>query len=568
MSKRYGWKIGTLLRQVPLFALTLLATAPAYAQAPAGRPAEAGRIEQRFEPETNPEKPKASPVVPAVPEPAPLSGPGGTFNLAAVDIEGATAYSADELAAIYQPFLARTTDLAGVQQLLDKITNKYRDDGYFLSRAEAMPQDLQLGVLHVKVVEGFIDTVSFEGIDAKDQTLLKAMAAPITDERPARLSTLERHLMLMQDLPGITVAPKLAARDDAAGAYGLVVEVTQRRVEASLHLDNHGSSQVGPLQQYGTVALDGVLGEGTRTRSTVALTPANPRELNYVQLAHDIPLRTEGTRLILDASFAKVRSAGSPAMADVKTESFFAHAILSHPLARSRQQTLTLAGQFDVESVQQLQPSVFAYHDQLRVLRLGLTEQLNDDFGGSNLLSVQVSHGLDTLGASGANDPNVSRAGGRADFTKVVLNGVRRQAIGSLWAVQLSAQMQRSATPLLLTEQMGIGGDRFGRGFDPSAITGDDGAAGASELQFSQSLSNEIVPWYQLFAFFDAGETYFHSVNASGRQSLAATGGGVRLRLGTHLSGEVMVAVPVAHDVVPGNARKGNSFYFSLNADL
>jgi hemolysin activation/secretion protein len=558
-----------MLGYVCLAVIASAMSVPAYAQAPAGRPAGAGRIEQRFEAEPATEQPKAPlPSIPAAPQPKLPAGPGGSFNLAAVDIEGTTVYSADELAALYQPFLARETDLAGVQRLIDAITDKYRADGYFLSRAEALPQDLQLGVLQVKVIEGFIETVSFDGVAPQDQTPFQGMAARITEQRPARLATLERYLLLMQDTPGVSVTPRLAARDDTTGAYALVVQISKRTVEASLHFDNYGSSLVGPLQQSGSIALNGIIGEGTRTRATVAFTPADPHELKYIELAHDIPLRTEGTRLILNASLGKVHSAGSPSEPDVKTDSFFARMILTHPLIRTRKQTLSLAGQFDVESVQQLQPQLFAYHDQLRVLRVSATEQLIDDFGGTNLFSAQLSHGLDTLGASGTNDPNVSRAGGRADFTKINFTAGRRQVISPMWAMQFGAQVQRSATPLLLTEQVGVGGDRFGRGFDPSAITGDDGEAGASELQFSHDTGNDIVPWYQLFVFLDAGETYFHGINGAGRQSLAATGTGIRLKLGHYLSGEFMVTFPVAQDVAAGNSRKGNSLYFSLNADL
>ena len=553
---------------IALVATLLFGVGHARAQAPARAPADPGRIEQRFTPDTPTEAPRI-PAIPSVPEQAPAQpGPSGTFVLAAVDIEGVTVYQPNDLVPLYEPYLARAIDLAGVQRILEAITAKYRDDGYFLSRAEAGAQDLKLGVLHVTVIEGHIADVSFAGISETEQAPLRDFARRITEQNPARLATLERYLLLMQDTPGIMVSPSLKPLDDASGAYALVVHVDRKPVDASLHLDNRGTSLVGPIQQAASIALNGVLQDGARTRATIAVTPGDIRELKYIDLSHDIALRSEGTRLILDASFGEVRSAGSPSQTDIKNDSTFLKATLQHPIIRSRAQTLTVQAEIDDEDSQQLTPQISAYHDKLRVLRVGVTEQIADGWGGTNLVNVQVSQGLDVLGASGPNKTGVSRAGGRDDFTKLNIFALRRQALWGDWAVQVAAQMQRAKSPLFLTEQFGIGGDRFGRAFDPSEITGDDGESASAELQGTRDTGNSVVPWIQYFAFVDGGETSFHSTGTPGRQDIASTGGGIRLRVYRNYSGEFLVAFPLMQHVTNGNSRRGNSFYFSVNADF
>ncbi len=104
-----------------------------------------------------------------------------------------------------------------------------------------------------------------------------------------------------------------------------------------------------------------------------------------------------------------------------------------------------------------------------------------DAHGGRNLFKGELSQGLDVLGASSEGRPNPSREGGRTDFTKLQLDAQRVQDLG--WITPnleryLAATGQTSfGQPLLSPEQFGVGGNTFGRDYDPSEIAGDSGSA-------------------------------------------------------------------------------------------
>jgi hemolysin activation/secretion protein len=120
-------------------AMAIMAAPIASAQTSSGAATDAGRIEQRFTPQT-PRPAPGLPELPAAPLPSPATpGKAGAFMLASVDIEGSSVYQPSDLVPIYEPFLGHMTDLAGVQKIVEAITAKYRSDGYFLSRAEAPP---------------------------------------------------------------------------------------------------------------------------------------------------------------------------------------------------------------------------------------------------------------------------------------------------------------------------------------------------------------------------------------------------------------------------------------------
>jgi hemolysin activation/secretion protein len=124
---------------------------------------------------------------------------------------------------------------------------------------------------------------------------------------------------------------------------------------------------------------------------------------------------------------------------------------------------------------------------------------------------------------------------------------------------------QKSFSPLLLTEQFGLGGDHFGRGFDPSEITGDDGVAGAVELQYTRDPGLSFLKSYQLFTFYDAGAVW-QRAPGSGHQSLSSVGGGVRLWLPHGLDAEVEVTHPLWQRIDIDQRRKGTEALFSVTA--
>jgi len=66
--------------------------------------------------------------------------------LIAVFVDGATIYNAQELATLYADRLGREADLTALVALAEDITARYREDGYFLSRAVIPEAALHDGV--------------------------------------------------------------------------------------------------------------------------------------------------------------------------------------------------------------------------------------------------------------------------------------------------------------------------------------------------------------------------------------------------------------------------------------
>jgi hemolysin activation/secretion protein len=169
---------------------------------------------------------------------------------------------------------------------------------------------------------------------------------------------------------------------------------------------------------------------------------------------------------------------------------------LSHPFIRSREQNLladisftlrnSIADQFALPS--ETRP-VSSYDDRIRVFRAGASYDTKDDWSGSDFIRLEMSQGATIFDASqdGALT-DVSRPGGRTMFTKGTLDASRLQSLATI-TPGLNVLTAMSAgwsfgQSLLASEQFGVGGSQFGRGYDPSELTGVYGAAAKFEIQY------------------------------------------------------------------------------------
>jgi hypothetical protein len=126
------------------------------------------------------------------------------FKLADIRVVGATTLSPDSFRPLYASLIGKDVSLANIYDVADAIENAYRAAGYLLVRAYVPPQHVKDGIFTIRVVEGFIEGTSVQGGDAATQGQIKAYLAPLVREHPLRLKSIERALLLSNDIPGVS----------------------------------------------------------------------------------------------------------------------------------------------------------------------------------------------------------------------------------------------------------------------------------------------------------------------------------------------------------------------------
>src|ERR1700704_1028706 len=247
-----------------LFAVLAMLLLPVTAIAQVIPPSAApGRERERF---VDPPAPRAQPGGDTISLPstvAPAGAEGITLTISRVVITGATVYSDADIAPLYADMIGHEVTLASVYDLARRITAKYGAGGYVLSRPVVPPQNFGRhgATVRIQVVEGYVDQVIWpvEKL-TRYRDFFSDYAARIVADRPANIRTLERYLLLANDLPGLKFTTSLKPSPSNPNASTLVVEVAEKRIDAIARIDNRGTHARGPWQYLGTANVNNIFG--------------------------------------------------------------------------------------------------------------------------------------------------------------------------------------------------------------------------------------------------------------------------------------------------------------------
>lgn len=544
-------------------AFWLLQGGPAPAQQVMPPTLDQGQIERRF---VEPRRPEVLPET-EIRRPEDAAARADTrplFSLVAVEVEGATVYSAADLAPLYREFLSREVSYRDIGEIAQRITARYRADGYVLSRAVVPVQRIEAGIVRIQVIEGFIDGLRMEGETQGSSELLWRYLMKIRNSRPLRAADLERYLLLANDLPGITARALLTPSASVPGASDLVLRVSQSRVEGFASLDNRGTRYVGPYQLQVGAGLNTVQSR-TRIRG---ITASQGAELRYAELAHDEHFGDEGTAL----AFALRRTLSEPGYTlkpfEFRSDSTSSDIVLSHPLLRSRRENLRLTGTFSYRDSDAQILGTALSSDRLGVLRVGGTWDFVDRWVGINQFGIELSRGLHILGATETGSRLLSRSNGHSDFSKMTFQAQRLQRLAQSWSLLGGVNGQVAGSPLLVSEEYSVGGSDYGRAYDPSELTGDGGLSLKLELRRALALPSALINAGQLYGFYDAGKVRNRAPVAGERRaaSLASAGFGTRFDLRDGFAASLEIAFPLTRKVAAmGDSGSGPRVFFSLS---
>lgn len=486
------------------------------------------------------------------------------FTLKSVKIDGQTVYQPAQVEALYGDMVGKTVSLADVYGLADRLTAKYRNEGYILTQVVVPPQTIDNGTVRLQVVEGFVDQVTIQGSTQRNIAFLDGFAEKIRAAKPLNSKTLERYLLLMNDLAGVQARAVLSPSPRTPGASDVTLIVEQKAYDAFFQLDNRGSRYLGPLQMNVGARLNNLTGyyDGVNFQVVTAPDGSPDRELSFYGITWQQPINHEGTKLTAGVSFTSTHPGFTLTPFEVDGIAKAVNLELSHPFIRSRNTNLYAGVRFNyLDTHRNDNLGLGPTEDRLRVLRLNGTYQFADKFLGVNNFTAELSKGLDMMNASSKGDDNLTRALGDPKFFKGTAEISRTQRLTEKFEAYLAANGQLSADTLLASEEFGVGGMNYGSAYDNSEITGENGLAGRFELRMNNPVQAPVDFW-QLYSFYDIGKVWdTDNASASDRQrSLASAGAGARVNVNAHLAGTFEFAVPLTREVETENDNSPRLF--------
>jgi hemolysin activation/secretion protein len=494
----------------------------------------------------------------AVPESKPL------FVLKAVRIAGASTLSNGALTECSRPYVGKMVSQADLVAIADSMSNRYRASGYHLTRVIVPPQSIEGETVRFQVIEGGITEVELRGNGA-EQFGVRPMFNPVLAEQPSRLATLERQLLLINNMPGVRIEDSsLEEIGTTSGRFRLVVQLRTWHVYAFAGIDNLGSSAVGPWQTYAATAFNSYLRPGDTLAVNLSTVANDPRELGFGRLSYDTPIGVDGVRLGASALYSEVRPGDDRRLYDDITKTEAIEVRGSFVPVQSQHSTLTLTAAAGFSNVGEKDTFGAIYQDKIRTVSLTSDYRLQDNFGGTNYATVTYRQGLDIWGASPSGDDFVSRFDAAPNFSVLNFYYTRYQTLSDAFSVKLAMASQTASGPLYTSQQFYLGGASFGRGYGSAEISGDNGLAGSVELRFDRKSNWRYLSGWQLYTFFDGGAAWNDGYRIGDGLALTSAGGGVRFFFWDDFQADIGIAFPLSYRA-PDNEMRTARLLFSIS---
>jgi hemolysin activation/secretion protein len=487
--------------------------------------------------------PQAAPKLPVpieveAPSAAPQGG-GGTVMVGAVTVVGLEALTPADFADIIVSRVGQTLDSDQLAALVTAIADRARSRGYVFASAWIEPQHMANGVLVVHIDEGRIDEIRFDG---PVHPAVQRALAPLMSGHPVQIGDVERRLLIGGDVDGVRIRGTRFVRENGKGV--LIVRVTQDRVSVRAQVSNEGTRPLGPVQARIDVDMNAIMFSDDAFTVTWSGTPVDPAEMQFGRLRYAKRLNRNGTELIFVTSGSRTLPGAYLDPLKLEGRTWYVSAELLQPLYRRRSSSLWLSGEFGVRDLLQRRGGVRVRHDRTAVGRVTLYGYA--DLGGGRLrASATLSQGFGVLGATAYGDPLASRADADGTFTSLNLWADWTGNLGGDFSIRLALQTQFATDPLLVSEEAGLGGTGFLRGYDWSERSGDQGVMGSAELRYNWARPFGTIPRAQLYVFADGGRVLNLDGGVGGGE-LYSTGGGVRADLNNSFGANFEVAVPLS----------------------
>ncbi len=469
----------------------------------------------------------------------------GQFVLSSIQFDGVTVYAPEALADSYAGYIGNRVGLSVLREVAEAVQARYRADGYFLARVRIPTQRITTGTPRLTVDEGFISQVDVDGDDVPGKRKAVDYLEQVTLERPLKFATLERALLLANDLPGLTVSVVLRQTNDPSGGIVLLARIKRKTRSGFVSLDTFGSVFTGRIQGAGGLSSQARTQYGEQVQVIVlGAGPFEPADAYVGQISGSAALGDRGLRVKGTLSFGRSNAGAFLSGANLQADSILGIAELLFPYIRRRDLSVDViaSAEFVNTDTTGIGTPPGGLDDVSRVVALRGLVTWADSRRGLNRFDVALRSAVPFLGATEKDDFS-TRPGAGGAYVVLVGEASRVQEITEKVYVVGTLAGQVASNNVLASEEFTAGGTRFGRGFNEAQVAGDRGIGAGVEVQYRNTV--DAWPWldaYQAFAFLDYGWAR-NQFTGSG-QTITSAGVGLRTVVKENTLGEVLVAVP------------------------
>jgi hemolysin activation/secretion protein len=470
------------------------------------------------------------------------------FMVNEISIVGNVSFTKETLHALVADAEGSEFTLVELDQIVQRITSYYRDQGYSLNRAIIPAQEISEGRVTIAVVEANFGQVGLVNNSLVSDKLLKNTIAPIQAGEVIADANLYSSLLLLSDIPGLVVQSTLVPGDEVGHSDLQLQTSDAASVTGSITADQHGNKYTGQEQVVGSVNMNNLAGHGDVLSLNGMLTSG---DLKYGRVGYDWLLNGKGSHI--GASYSGVNYALGKDLTSIEAHgtSRVASAWFKQPLLRSL--TANINGQLQYED-SQLKDHVDSSDSRtdrtLKHWSLTLSGDAKDVFvsGGSSSWSVAITSGRLVFDDATAQTTDAAAGQTQRRFGKLNVTLSHVQALSAKDSVFVSITGQKADGNLDSLQKMGVGGASSVRGYKGGAVSGDSGYFGS--IQWNHQLGTRLGGSVTGSVYYDsASVTINHTpwvgLTSDNKATLSGAGVGLSWANAKQVSVSLNVAGPV-----------------------
>ena len=430
--------------------------------------------------------------------------------------DGNLYYSNEELEEVIKEAVNKELVYDQLINVTRAISNHYKANG-FLATAFLPPQDINDGVIKIKITEAVLGTIIFdveeeEKLNISKENIRLKLLYKIEDSGVLNIDQLDKNVRNLNKIPGINALAELEEGKNFGETNVKVTAINTETIFGNTLVDNNGSRSSGYNKITNTINIDGLFNMGDRLAFTNVLSgdhhvKDNHEESNYYAVSSTMPVGYNGMLATLRAS--KMEYKLSAPFDSTKPSGYSSEYNLSlnRPLIVSPNFNLNTSFSLgNNKYVNDLGTGNNSDKDVLKsIFNLGFDSRDERLGGGINYGSFALSLAKNDLTNNLSNyetDQSTSDNNGR-NF-KGTLNLNRMQKLTDKTNLLVKFNGQLAADNLDGADQFSLGGPNAVRAYPSSEAAGDAGFVASLELKRNLFKNLEST------LFYDYGKIKLH----------------------------------------------------------
>jgi len=505
--------------------------------------------------------PESSPVLeepapPPTPEPLPSTV---TITVNEIEVVGSTVFSEGQLQEVVAPFEGRSLTLEELQEVADRITQLYLNEGYLTSRAVLVDQEVVDGVVQVQVIEGSLEAIEIEGNQRVLDRYIRSRVA-LGADTPLNQFALEDQLRLLRLNPLFENVEASLRAGSGLGQSILTVRVTEAEpFFGNASVDNYSPPSVGSERLSLELGYRNITGLGDDFLAAYRLTTTGGGSL--FDFNYRIPLNAMDGTLALRAAPSDFRITDPEfEELDINGNTDVYEISFRQPLWRSPREEFALSLGLAYRNGETLVGDLILDENTTTVVRFG-QDLVRRDPQGAWAVRSQFSLGTSLFDATTEGNPD-------GQFFSWLGQIQRVQLLGTDHLLIIQGDVQLTPDPLLASEQLALGGGQSLRGFRQNARLGDNGFRISVEDRITVARNEAGAATFQVAPFADVGAVWNdpeNPVDTPDQPFLAGIGVGLLWQPTSQFQVRLDATIPLVDLNDRGENAQDDGIYFSVN---